>query len=140
DAIAIEAALGRIPSEQLIRINERLSDQLLAEMIGAVDVVFSPYLRGSNSGLAMLVLSCAQRLLCSALPMFRDLEHRLGPPWVYVFDHRAKDLSAELKAALSRFRHDLVDGDAQSRLQDFLDDCSFDHGAVQLRQLYERLM
>jgi hypothetical protein len=33
-----------------------------------------------------------------------------------------------------------VDPDATSRLAAFLDDCSFDHGAQQLRQLYQRLM
>jgi glycosyltransferase involved in cell wall biosynthesis len=140
DTREIEASLSRIPLKRLIRIRERLSDQCLTEIIGAVDVVLLPYLRGSNSGLSMLVLSCGQRLLCSALPMFRDLANCLGPPWVYVFDHRAKDLSAELEAALSRFQHDVVDTDAKLRLRAFLDDCSFDHGAQQLRQLYERLM
>jgi hypothetical protein len=139
DTKEIEASLSRIPRKHLIRITERLSDQRLAEIIGAVDVVLLPYLRGSNSGLSMLVLSCGQRLLCSALPMFRDLTNRPGPPWVYVFDHQAKDLSAELEAALSRYQHDVVDTDAKSRLRAFLDDCSFDRGARELRQLYERL-
>jgi beta-1,4-mannosyltransferase len=140
DTTQIEASLGRIPLTRLIRIKERLSDQCLSDLIGAVDVVLLPYLRGSNSGLSMLVLSCGQRLLCSALPMFRDLTNRPASPWVYVFDHQAKDLSAELEAALARFQHDVVDTDAKSRLRAFLDDCSFDHGAEQLRQLYERLM
>jgi beta-1,4-mannosyltransferase len=140
DTGQIETSLSRIPVNQLVRINERLSDNRLVEMIGAVDLVLLPYLSGSNSGFSMLVLSCGQRLLCSALPMFRDLTNRLGPPWIYVFDHRAKDLSAELKAAFSRFQHDVVDTDAKSRLQAFLDDCSFNHGARQLRRLYERLM
>jgi beta-1,4-mannosyltransferase len=136
----IEVSLSRIPLKRVIRIRERLSDKHLADIIGAVDVVLLPYLRGSNSGFSMLVLSCGQRLLCSALPMFRDLADRPGSPWVYVFDHLAKDLSAELEAALSRFQHDVVDTDAKSRLRAFLDDCSFDRGARQLHQLYERLM
>jgi beta-1,4-mannosyltransferase len=140
DNIEIEASLSRVPLKQLIRIRERLSDQRLADIIRAVDVVALPYLWGSNSGLSMLVLSCGQRLLCSALPMFRDLMNCVGPPWVYVFDHRAKDLSAELEAALSQIQHDVVDTDAKSRLRAFLDDCSFDHGARQLRQLYQELM
>jgi glycosyltransferase involved in cell wall biosynthesis len=139
DTKEIEASLNRIPLKHLMRITDRLSDQRLAEMIGAVDVVLLPYLRGSNSGFSMLVLSYGQRLLCSALPMFRDLTNRPGPPWVYVFDHQAKDLSAELDAVLSRFQHDVVDTDAKSQLRAFLDDCSFDRGARQLRQLYERL-
>ncbi len=140
DAIEVEASLSRIPLKRLIRIRERLSDQCLADMISVVDIVLLPYLRGSNSGFSMLVLSCGQRLLCSALPMFKDLTNRPGPPWVYVFDHRARDLSAELEAAFTRFQHDVVDTDAKSRLRAFLDDCSFDHGAQQLRQLYEGLL
>ncbi len=140
DTTEIEISLRRIPLDQLIRIDERLSDQRLVEMIGAVDVVLLPYLRGSNSGFAMLVLSCSQRLLCSALPMFDDLTKSPGPPWVYVFDHQAQDLSAALTAALSRFYRDPVDIDAKSRLRDFLDDCSFDRGARKLRQLYEQLV
>jgi beta-1,4-mannosyltransferase len=135
----IEGSLSRIAPKQLIRIRERLSDRRLADIIRAVDIVFLPYLRGWNSGLSMFVLSCGQRLLCSALPMFRDLANRPGPPWVYVFDHQSKDLSAELEVALSRSMNDIVDTDAKSRLQAFLDDCSFDRGAQQLRQLYERL-
>ena len=140
DPMEIEVALSRIPPRRLVRIGERLSDHRLADVIRAVDIVLLPYLRGSNSGFSMLVLSCGQRLLCSALPMFRDLRNRLGPPWVYVFDHRAKDLSAELEAVFSRFQHDVVDTDAKSRLGAFLDNCSFDHGAQQLGILYERLM
>ena len=140
DNIEIDASLSRVPLKQLIRIRERLSNERLVDIIRAVDVVFLPYLRGSNSGFSMLVLSCGQRLLCSALPMFRDLQNRLGSPWVYIFDHRAKDLSAELRAALSRLQLDVVDTDAKSRLEAFLDDCSFDHGAQQLRVLYERLI
>jgi glycosyltransferase involved in cell wall biosynthesis len=136
----IEVSLGRIQPKQLIRIREQLSDQRLADIIRAVDIVLLPYLRGSNSGFSMLVLSCGQRLLCSALPMFRDLANRPGRPWVYLFDHQAKDLSAELAAALSRFQRDVVDTDAKSRLRTFLDDCSFDHGTQELRRLYRQLM
>jgi beta-1,4-mannosyltransferase len=136
----IELSISRIRPKQVIRISEQLSDQRLADIINAVDIVLLPYLRGSNSGFSMLVLSCGQRVLCSALPMFRDLANRLGRPWVYIFDHQAKDLSEELAAALSLFQLDAVDADAKSRLRAFLDDCSFDQGTQELRQLYGRLM
>jgi hypothetical protein len=76
----IEAPLSRILPKRMVRIKERISDQDLVDMIRAVDFVLLPYLRGSNSGFSMLVLSCGQRLLCSALPMFRELQNRLGPP------------------------------------------------------------
>jgi beta-1,4-mannosyltransferase len=140
DATEIEAPLSRIPPERIVRIRERLTDQDLAELICAVDIALLPYLRGSNSGFSMLVLSCGQRLLCSALPMFRDLAKHPGAPWVYVFDHLAEDVAAELKTALWRIQHDTVDTDAKSRLQAFLDECSFDHGAQHLYQLYKELM
>jgi hypothetical protein len=61
-------------------------------------------------------------------------------PWVHIFDHDAKNLSAEIETALSRVQQDVVDPDPTSRLAASLDDCSFDHGAQQLRQLYQRLM
>ena len=140
DPMETEVPLSRIPPRHLVRIRERLTDHCLVDIICAVDVVLLPYRWGSNSGFSMLVLSCGQRLLCSALPMFRDLTNRLGSPWVYIFDHRAKDLSAELQAALSRLQLDVVDTDAKSRLGAFLEGCSFDHGAQQLRKLYERLI
>jgi beta-1,4-mannosyltransferase len=140
DPIEIEAPLSRIPAKRMVRIRKRLTDQDLADLICAVDLVLLPYLRGSNSGLSMLVLSCGQRLLCSALPMFRDLAKDPGAPWVYVFDHSAKDLAAELKAALSRIQQDVVDADAKLRLQAFLDDCNFDCGAQRLYGLYRGLL
>lgn len=140
DTAEIEAPLDRIPPKLLVRIKERLPDQDLADMIRAVDVVLLPYIRGSNSGFSMLVLSCRQRLICSALPMFIDLMHSLGPPWVHVFDHRTKDLSAELEAALWRFQHDIMDTEAKSRLETFLDNSEFDLGAQRLRQLYKELI
>jgi hypothetical protein len=80
DSGKIDISLNRIPPERLVRIRERLSDQCLIDIVGAVDLVFLPYLRGSNSRFSMLVLSCGQRLLCSELPMFRDLMNRLVPP------------------------------------------------------------
>jgi beta-1,4-mannosyltransferase len=135
----IEAPLSRILPKRMVRIKERISDQDLVDMIRAVDFVLLPYLRGSNSGFSMLVLSCGQRLLCSALPMFRELQNRLGPPWVHIFDHHAKNLSAELEAALSRVQHDVMDPEATSRLAAFFDECSFDHGAQRLYQLYDDL-
>jgi hypothetical protein len=75
----IEVPLSRILPKRMVRIKERISDQDLADMIRAVDFVLLPYLRGSNSGFSMPVLSCGQRLLCSALPMFRELQNRHGP-------------------------------------------------------------
>jgi beta-1,4-mannosyltransferase len=140
DPMETEGPLSRIPPRHLVRIRERLTDRCLVDMIRAVDVVLLPYRRGSNSGFSMLVLSCGQRLLCSELPMFKDLSDHLGSPWVYVFDHRARNLSAELQAALSRLQLEAVDTGAKSRLRAFLDDCSFDHGAQQVRVLYERLV
>ena len=89
----IEALFRGIEQNRLVQVEDRPSDERLSELIQSVDVVFMPYLRGWNSGFAMLVLGCGGRLLCSDLPMFRELEDAVGAPWVYVFDHRATDLS-----------------------------------------------
>jgi beta-1,4-mannosyltransferase len=61
-----------------VRVNRRLDDEELEAYIAASDVVFLPYLHGWNSGMAMLVLSCGQRVLSSDLPIFEELSEDYG--------------------------------------------------------------
>ena len=84
-----------------MRLPEYLSNERMAELMQAVDVVLLPYTWGWNSGAVAFAVSCHARLLCSDLPMFRELAEQLGPPWVYVYDHTAADPAAELRAASS---------------------------------------
>ncbi|SON57987.1 GDP-mannose:glycolipid 4-beta-D-mannosyltransferase precursor [Hartmannibacter diazotrophicus] len=83
DADALEASLDAAGRERMHRIDHRLDDAEMEELIGTVDAVFLPYLIGSNSGFSILVLSAGGRLLTSDLPMFTDLEEQFGAPWVY---------------------------------------------------------
>jgi hypothetical protein len=75
----------------------------------------------------MLVLSCGQRLLCSALTYVQRSDESSVVPVGYVSDHRAKDLSAELQAALCRVQLDVADTDA-SHAWSLSRRLSFDHG------------
>ncbi|MGO8918816.1 MAG: hypothetical protein ACLQJR_23185 [Stellaceae bacterium] len=140
DAAIIEASLARIAPERIIRLAERPSDRRIAELNQIVDLVLLPYTVGWNSGGAVVALSCHARILCSGLPMFRELAERPGAPWVYVYDHEAENPAAELWASLSRFAQDKVDADAVGRLQAFLADTSFPEGTKRFRELYTRLM
>jgi beta-1,4-mannosyltransferase len=135
-----EAMFRTMDPERLVHVEERPSDKTLSELIQSVDIVFLPYLRGWNSGLAMFALGCGARLLCSALPMFREIEEALGPPWVYVFDHNAADLSQELAAAVARVSKHKPSASDHARLDQFLAARSFEQAALRHLDLYRNLL
>jgi beta-1,4-mannosyltransferase len=139
DVKQTEAIFRAIQPDRLVRIEERLSDKRLSELIQAIDVIFLPYLRGWNSGLAMLALGCGARLLCSDLPLFREIEETLGRPWIYVFNHNAVDLSQELTTAVARVSNDNPNASDQLRLEEFLAARSFDFAALEYARLYSNL-
>ena len=130
DVDDIEAIIRSIQPHRLVRIDARPSDEGLSELIQSVDIVFMPYLHGWNSGFAMFALGCGGRLLCSALPMFLELAEALGPPWVYVFDHNAADLSEELTAAVNQIAGKRPGLSDQVRLEQFLAANSFEGAAL----------
>jgi beta-1,4-mannosyltransferase len=136
----IDTIFRRIQQHGAVRVEERPSDERLSALIQSVDVVFMPYLRGWNSGFAMLVLGCAGRILCSDLPMFRELEEIVGAPWVYVFNHKAADLYHELAAAVARIQQDHLRPCDQDRLERFLDANSFNRAAQGHAELYSVLL
>ena len=88
----------------------------------------------------MFVLGCGSRLLCSDLPMFREIEEALGPPWVYVFDHNAADLSQELATTVARIARDKLKLSDQGRLDRYLAARSFEQAALQHLELYQNLI
>lgn len=139
DVGALERMFCKIGSGHLVQIPERLSDERLSELIQSVDITLLPYLSGWNSGFAMYALACRGRLLCSSLPMFREIAESLGPPWVYLFDHTVADLSQELATAISRIEQDTPDEDDHARLKRFLEATSFQSAAEKHIALYERL-
>jgi beta-1,4-mannosyltransferase len=136
---AVEATFRKIGSTRLLRIEERLSDERLAELVQTIDLTILPYLRGWNSGFAMFVLANGGRLLCSDLPMFRELAEEVGAPWIYLFDHNATDLSKELAGAMSRISVEKPNSADQDRLQRFLTASSFDVTAARQAELYDNL-
>jgi beta-1,4-mannosyltransferase len=140
DVSGIEAKLRQIDPNRLVRIGKRLSDESLSEMIQSIDLVFMPYLQGSNSGFAMLALACGARLLCSALPMFREIRESLGSPWIYLFDHNAADLSQELARVMESISQHGLDAADRARLQQFLADTSFERTAARHVELYQSLV
>jgi beta-1,4-mannosyltransferase len=140
DVSEIEQIFRQIDCRRLMRIGERPSDENLTDMIQSVDLVFMPYLRGWNSGFAMLALGCSGRLLCSDLPMFRELREALGPPWVYIFDHKAPDLAQELANVVANIIRDQPDSCDHARLERFLQSNAFERAASRHADLYMALL
>ena len=140
DVNDIEATFCKIESHRLVRIREHLSDEKLSELIQSVDLVFMPYLQGWNSGFAMFALACGARLLCSGLPMFLEIAEALGPPWVYIFDHNAVDLSQELTMAVARVSRDRPEATDYVRLERFIAAHSFEQAASQYATLYRNVI
>lgn len=140
DPALVARSLAQLGPERLVRLPEYLSNERMAELMQAVDVVLLPYTWGWNSGAVAFAVSCHARLLCSDLPMFRELAEQLGPPWAYVYDHTAADPAAELRACLFRLARDVVDQPAADRLRAFLAETSFGAGGIRLRDLYAGLL
>ena len=140
DVDDIEANFCKIESHRLVRVCERLSDEKLSELIQSVDLVFMPYLHGWNSGFAMFALACGARLLCSGLPMFLEIAEALGPPWIYIFDHNAADLSQELTMAVARVSRDRPEAADYVRLERFIAAHSFEQAASQYANLYRSVI
>ena len=132
----ILASLG----DSFTRIDKRLSDEELAALIQQVDVMFLPYTRGWNSGMAMLVLSCFTPMLSSRQLPFVEVQRALGPPWVHTFDGEAATCQPALDAALMQIKRDVIDQDAIDRLSRFLAERSFDAAGVAVTAFYGRLL
>lgn len=136
DGSMLERALAAAGAERVHRLDKRLSDEDLAEWISAVDVVLLPYLKGSNSGFAILVLSAGGRLVGSDLPMFHDLEQEIGRPWVYCATARGTLSLADAVLAAAR---DPVTQDDRDRRDRTLASNSFSAGARRLQHFYQDL-
>ena len=72
--------------QSYVRVADRLTDEDLALWIQCSDAVFLPYRSGSNSGMAVNVLSNHGRIISSDLPMFKELAERCGPSWISCLD------------------------------------------------------
>ncbi len=82
----VDTILGQRSGEAYLRVADRLTDEELALWIQSSDAVFLPYQLGSNSGMALNVLSNHGRIISSDLPMFKELAERCGPSWIRCVD------------------------------------------------------
>ena len=133
------AVLAGRPAGSVIRRDERLSDTMLNNLIQVVDFVLLPYLKGSNSGVALLVLSNGGRVIGSDMPIFQELAGDVGPPWAYSV---AKGTAGapNLVTVLEKAVADTVDDPARERLRQYLEAVSFRQAARQMKGLCERLL
>lgn len=129
------AILADLPADQIVRIDERLSDDRLDELIQAVDMVLLPYVKGSNSGVALLVLSNRARLIGSDLPVFSELAATIGPPWAYSIGVAQPSLANAIAASA----RDQVAPADKAALERYLASVSFFKAAVELLELISRL-
>jgi beta-1,4-mannosyltransferase len=127
---------------QLIRIDDHVPDEDLDMLMQAVDVVFLPYKRGSNSGAAVLALSNHARIIGSDLPMFKELALQVGDKWISTFrsDTEPGSPSGNLTETMERVASSTVTPEDCAFLQRFLDSVAFTFAARKIRELYERML
>ncbi len=134
---AVQAVLEARPAGTVTRLDQRLSDEEFDRLIQIVDAVILPYDRGSNSGLAMLVLSNEARLIGSDLPIFQELAQAVGPPWVY-----SSGVAGAPGGLADIVQHvaarEIVEADRQ-RLRGYLRSVSYSETAGHIAALYVRL-
>jgi len=94
-----------------IRFDGRLTDEELALWIQCSDAVLLPYRLGSNSGMALNVLSNHGRIISSGLPMFRELAGRCGPSWIRCVDVDDATAIGEIVDELEIWRRQEPDSD-----------------------------
>jgi hypothetical protein len=122
------------------KIAHKPDDAEIDRLFQTVDIALFPYARGSNSGAAMLCLSNGCRLIASDLPMFKELEESLGPPWVYTFRQAGCDSTSSLAAVLQRASMIAPDDGDRTQLLDFLERNSFEESAGKITDLYRCLL
>lgn len=122
---------------RMIRVGVRLSDEELSHYAQMSDVALMPYIEGSNSGVALNLLSNQTRLLCSNLPMFLELRSMLGAPWVYCADFN--DVDAVREALEAAACATVSDAD-KARLEAFLEMGDYAANGRTLRTFYQSLM
>ena len=134
----VDAVVAALPPERVVRLDRRLTDTELDELIQLVDVVLVPYLKGSNSGVALLVLSNGARLIGSGLPVFHELAETVGAPWAYCSEP-ASTGPRSLADVVAQVSGRLVTDADRVRLHDYLERVSYDRAAAAIATLYETI-
>ena len=132
----VDSVLRHKPNQGYIRLPNRLTDEELALWIQSSDAVFLPYRSGSNSGMALNVLSNYGRIISSELPMFQELAQRCGSSWVRCVDVRSKAALEDIVDSLETWRAQKPDFD---RLEVILTEGDPTENGRKLRDFYGRL-
>ena len=93
---SVENLLQSRPRTNFIRINRRLRDDELALWIRSSDAVLLPYIIGSNSSMAINVLSNYGRIISSDVPMFQEIKDYFGDSWIKTVDIKNKEMLEEV--------------------------------------------
>lgn len=135
DSLAETQAVTRdLGPARVVRRDGRLSDADLDLLIRSVDVVFLPYTKGWNSGLATLVLCNGGRVVGSDLPVFADMVREYGAPWIYQYA-----TASDLAAVLETVSRNLPEEGDRARLSCLLSRSHANAVSADLRRFYERI-
>ena len=74
----------------------------LNQLVRTSTAVVLPYLRGSNSGLAVSILEQGVPVMCTDLPLFTELSDVLGVGWVCCFSPNSTDVEKKMKFLLQQ--------------------------------------
>ena len=132
----VDDILRQRSDQAYTRIPHRLTDEELALWIQSSDVVVLPYRSGSNSGMALNVLSNHGRIIGSDLPMFKELAEQCGPDWVQCVDVTDAAAFGAIISSLDAWTARQPD---YERVETMLAEGDPDANGRQLHELYSRL-
>jgi glycosyltransferase involved in cell wall biosynthesis len=132
----VDNILRHKPRQTYIRVADRLTDEELALWIQSSDAVVLPYRSGSNSGMALNVLSNHGRIISSELPMFKELAQGCGPSWIRCVDVGSAAAVSEIVDGLQSWKRQEPDDD---RLERILAEGDPVENGRRLRDFYHRL-
>ncbi|HEX9529893.1 MAG TPA: glycosyltransferase, partial [Acidimicrobiales bacterium] len=103
DRAVVRACLAAAAGDPSVTITERfVPEPEVSAHFASADLVALPYLRGLNSGAALLALSCNRPVLVPDTPAFRELQAMVGREWVRTFEPPLR--AGALAAALDEVR------------------------------------
>jgi glycosyltransferase involved in cell wall biosynthesis len=131
----VARVLSELPQESVVRIDRRVPDTELDELVQTCDVVLLPYTKGWNSGAAILILSNRTRMLASDLPIFRELEDVL-PYWCKTFSTAKENAVSSIPDILNSLIRTDSDSNQEQVLDRHLANTSFARSTESLISFY----
>lgn len=124
------------PAVRTLRVPGRPSDADMARWVQRANVVVMPYDGGTNSGMALNVLSNRSRILASCLDIFQEMRDDLGSPWIACTDFRDPSSIAQ---ELSRVAGTPVTDEDLRNLDAYLERGDYARNGRRLRLFYDHL-